>query len=176
MPSFKPIDPKFFDKPKWISAKFQLTLWCEHARQPLPVLNPNDPNKGVYELDLPREWFTKAIPYLKILTGTLSLVLPVAGSATKFMLDDTAYKAIEEQFDLGQKAIESTLKGSDMALVEKSDHASFAEGDAIRAQGAILRELHALLKTKDSSFGGLERVQNKRREFLWVHPQFVDEY
>ncbi|QLE48115.1 hypothetical protein FD724_08260 [Nostoc sp. C057] len=175
--SFKPIDPKFFDRPKWISAKFQLTLWCEHARQPLPALNPNDKKKGVYELDLPREWFTKAVPYLRILTGTLSLVLPVAGSATKFILDDTTYKAIEEQLDLGQKSIESTLKGSDMALAGKSkSDASFLEGDAIRAQGSILRELHALLKEKDPSFGGLVRVQNKRREFLWVHPQFVDEY
>ncbi|MDZ8030288.1 leucine-rich repeat protein [Nostoc sp. DedSLP04] len=175
--SFKPIDPKFFDRPKWISAKFQLTLWCEHARQPLPALNPNDKKKGVYELDLPRDWFTKAVPYLRILTGTLSLVLPVAGSATKFILDDTTYKAIEEQLDLGQKSIESTLKGSDMALAGKSkSDASFLEGDAIRAQGSILRELHALLKEKDPSFGGLVRVQNKRREFLWVHPQFVDEY
>ncbi|OYD93859.1 hypothetical protein CDG76_17985 [Nostoc sp. 'Peltigera membranacea cyanobiont' 210A] len=175
--SFKPVDPKFFDRPKWISAKFQLTLWCEHARQPLPALNPNDKKKGVYELDLPREWFTKAVPYLRILTGTLSLVLPVAGSATKFILDDTTYKAIEEQLDLGQKSIESTLKGSDMALAGKSkSDASFLEGDAIRAQGSILRELHALLKEKDPTFGGLVRVQNKRREFLWVHPQFVDEY
>ncbi|MEH2023356.1 leucine-rich repeat protein [Nostoc sp.] len=175
--SFQPVDPKFFDRPKWISAKFQLTLWCEHARQPLPALNPNDKKKGVYELDLPREWFIKAVPYLKILTGTLSLVLPVAGSATKFILDDTTYKAIEEQLDLGQKSIESTLKGSDMALAGKSkSDASFLEGDAIRAQGSILRELHALLKEKDPSFGGLVRVQNKRREFLWVHPQFVDEY
>jgi internalin A len=49
-------------------------------------------------------------------------------------------------------------------------------GEAIRAQGSILRELHALLKEKDPSFAGLVRVQNKRREFLWVHPQFVDEY
>ncbi|MEH2128960.1 leucine-rich repeat domain-containing protein [Nostoc sp.] len=175
--SFQPIDPKFFDRPKWMSAKFQLTLWCEHARQPLPALNPNDKKKGVYELDLPRDWFTKAVPYLRILTGTLSLVLPVAGSATKFILDDTTYKAIEEQLDLGQKSIESTLKGSDMALAGKSkSDASFLEGDAIRAQGSILRELHALLKEKDPSFGGLVRVQNKRREFLWVHPQFVDEY
>ncbi|ACC84786.1 leucine-rich repeat protein [Nostoc punctiforme] len=175
--SFKPIEPGFFDRPKWISAKFQLTLWCEHARQPLPALNPNDKKKGVYELDLPREWFTKAVPYLRILTGTLSLVLPVAGSATKFILDDTTYKAIEEQLDLGQKSIESTLKGSDMALAGKSkSDASFLEGDAIRAQGSILRELHTLLKEKDPSFGGLVRVQNKRREFLWVHPQFIDEY
>ena len=42
----------------------------------------------------------------------------------------------------------------------------------------MLRELHSLLKAKDpaNSFGGLVRVQNKRREFLWVHEQFVSEY
>jgi internalin A len=40
----------------------------------------------------------------------------------------------------------------------------------------MLRELHALLKDKDPGFGGLVQVQNKRREFLWVHPNFVSEY
>ena len=48
--------------------------------------------------------------------------------------------------------------------------------EAIRAQGAVLRQLHAWLKEKDPSFGGLVRVQNKRQEFLWVHPQFEKEY
>jgi len=48
----------------------------------------------------------------------------------------------------------------------------------IRAQGAMLRELHALLKAKDPTFShlGLVRVMNKRQEFLWVHPQFEKEY
>jgi len=175
--SFKPVDPNFLNGPKWFKVKFKFTLWCEHARLPLPALNPNDKNKGVYELDLPREWFTKAVPYLRLLTQTLSLVLPVAGSATKFMLDDPTYKGIEEQLDLGQKTIESTLKGSNMALAGKSkSESSFFSGDAIRAQGSILRELHTFLKEKDPSFGGLVRVQNKRREFLWVDPQFIDEY
>ena len=177
--SFKPVDPKFFDRPKWISTKLQITLWCEHSRQPLPALNPNDKKKGVYELEVSREWFTKAAPYLKILTGTLSLVLPVAASATKLMLDEATYKGIEEELDLGQKSIESTLKGSDLAtnLSTESDAPDWQQGEAaIRAQGSILRELHALLKAKDPGFGGLVRVQNRRREFLWVHPQFVDEY
>ena len=113
------------------------------------------------------------------MTRTLSLFLPVAASATKFILDDPTYKGIQEQLDLGQKTIESTLKGSDMALAGQSKSKSespLLEGDAIRAEGSILRELHALLKAKDPSFGNLVRVQNKRREFLWVHPQFVDEY
>ncbi len=37
-----------------------------------------------------------------------------------------------------------------------------------------LRQLHAWLK--DPGLGGLVRVQNKRQEFLWVHPQFEEEY
>ena len=177
--SFKPVDPKFFNRPKWISTKLQITLWCEHSRQPLPALNPKDKKKGVYELEVSREWFTKAAPYLKILTGTLSLVLPVAASATKLMLDEATYKGIEEALDLGQKSIESTLKGSDLATnwSTESDGPDWQQGEAaIRAQGPILRELHALLKAKDPGFGGLVRVQNRRREFLWVHPQFVEEY
>jgi len=44
--SFKPVEPKFLDRPKWISTKLQITLWCEHSRQPLPALNPNDKKEG----------------------------------------------------------------------------------------------------------------------------------
>jgi internalin A len=177
--SFKPIDPGFFDRPKWIAEKFQLTLWCEHARQPLPNLNPSNPKLGVYELELNREWFDRAIPYFKLMTGTLSLILPVAASATKLMLDDSTFKSIEKDLDLGQKSIESSIKGGNNAvdwLGKKGDSSEFDRGDAIHAQGSTLRELHALLKDKDPGFGGLVRVQNKRREFLWVHEQFVDEY
>ncbi len=176
--SFKPLEPGFFDRPKWISAKFQITLWCEHSRQPLPALNPPGSKEGVYELDLPREWFVKAAPLLKTMSVTLGLILPVAGSATKLMLDDTTYKGIEEQIDLGQKSLEFALKGSDVAVdwQSKTNSPDLEHGEAIRAEGAMLRKLQALLKEKDPGFGGLVQVQNKRREFLWVHPQFVDEY
>lgn len=96
--SFKSVDPGFFDRPKWISQKFRLTLWCEHSRLPLPELNGKGSTAGVYDLNLPREWFEKAAPFLKVLTGTLSLVLPVAASATKFAMDDTAYKGLEKEY------------------------------------------------------------------------------
>jgi Leucine-rich repeat (LRR) protein len=176
--SFMPVDPKFFDRPKWLSAKFQITLWCEHSRQPLPVLNPAGSKQGIYELDLPREWLVKAAPLLKTMSVTLGLILPVASSATKFILDDTTYKGIEEQLDLGQKSLESVVKTSDLATTwqSKADKTKLEHGEAIRAEGGMLRSLHALLKQQDPSFGGLIQVQNKRREFLWVHPQFKDEY
>jgi len=80
--------------------------------------------------------------------------------------------------DLGQKSLGSVLKGGEKsgAWLGRSDAPGLGHGDAIQAQGAILRQLHALLQEKAPSFGGLVRVRNKRREFLWVHPQFEQEY
>lgn len=37
--SLEPVEPGFWDQPKWASASFRVTLWCEHSRLPLPVLN-----------------------------------------------------------------------------------------------------------------------------------------
>jgi internalin A len=176
--SFEPVKPGFFDRPKWMNEKFRLTLWCEHSRLPLPSLNGADGKKGVYELNIPREWFVKAAPYLKVLATTLSLVLPVASSATKLLADDSVYKRIEKELEFGEKSAESVIKGGEDAggWLGVSDAPDVEHGSSIRAHGAALRQLHAWLKEKDPSFGGLVRVQNKRQEFLWVHPQFEGEY
>jgi hypothetical protein len=180
--SFEPADPGFFDRPNWVSQKFKLTLWCEHSRLPLCEIADEqgecDEVAGVYELKLPREWLTKSAPFLKVLNSTLSLVLPVAASATKLALDETAYKGIEDQLKLGQKSINSLLKGADKsgAWLGESDGLDIEQGQGIRAQGAVLRQLQVWLKEKDISYGGMVRVQNKRQEFLWVHPRFEGEY
>jgi hypothetical protein len=176
--SFEPVDRRFFDRPKWVSAKFRLTLWCEHSRLPLPALNAKQDSSGVYELNLPREWIVKSMPYLKLLTGLLSLVVPVAASATKLELDEVTYKGIEKQLEFGQKSLESALKGGEKAegWATDGDAPGLERGDSVRAKGAVLRQLHAWLKKKDPSFGGLVRVQNRRQEFLWVHPKFESEY
>ena len=83
---------------------------------------------------------------------------------------------------MGKTSLLGALKGEpfieEPAWLARGDDADFDRGEGIRGQGSMLRELHGLLKEKDplGGFGGLEQVQNKRREFLWVHPQFVDEY
>jgi hypothetical protein len=175
--SLVPVDRRNFDPRKWIRAKFRLTLWCEHSRKPLPELNENK-KKGVYEIELDREWFKKAAPYLKWVTGTLSLVLPVVTSGIKLNLDDPAYKAIEEELDFGKSVIDASLsEGTKIGeFIGTADSTSLEHGESIRAQGATLRELHNILKAKDPGFGGLVRVMNKRQEFLWVHEKFAGEY
>jgi hypothetical protein len=152
-------------------------LWCEHSRLPLPAINGMDSKKGVYDLEFDREWFKRAVPFLKFMTGTLSLVLPVMSSTLK-VVDDTAFKTLENQLSLGKNVIDA-IAGEGTALGEvmgAADSTSLEHGVAIRSDGATLRELHALLKAKDPGFGGLVRVMNKRQEFLWVHERFAGEY
>jgi hypothetical protein len=177
--SFEAVEPGFWDKPRWIAEKFRVTLWCEHSRVPLPLLT-GDKGRGVYELELTRDWVKRAAPVLKVLSSTLSLALPIAGSAMKLAVDEAAYKSIEKQLDFGQKCADSFLKGGKEIgdWLARGDDADQERGEGIRAQGSVLRELHGLLKDLDphNGFGGLERVQNKRREFLWVHPQYLDQY
>ncbi|MBE9029633.1 hypothetical protein IQ266_07810 [filamentous cyanobacterium LEGE 11480] len=174
--SLKPVKTKFLDtNPNWVTAKFEITLWCEHSLAPLPTLNPDNPTLGVYTIELTREWISAISPWLKPIATVLSAVAPAAIAATKLNLSDAAYKGIDEQIGMTQQTLTLASKGVTDTLAVKSDR-QFDRGDSIRAQGAVLRKLHTQIKTKDPSFGGLERVQNRRSEFLWVHKQFVSEY
>ena len=177
--SLEPVNPKFWDKPKWISQKFRLTLWCEHARLPVSLIENN--NRGVYELELTQDWIIKVAPLLKVIATTLQLTLPVVAPTIKMMTEDTAYKDFEKQLEFGIKLSDSAIKSSEHVVdwlntgnqikTEQSYH-------FIKAQGALLRILHGILKQVDPNgeFGGLVRVQNKRHEFLWVHPKNEHEY
>ncbi|MDJ0838464.1 MAG: COR domain-containing protein [Acidobacteriota bacterium] len=177
--SFEPVQRSNFNPKKWIKTKFCFTLWCEYSRLPLPSLD-DDPTVGIIDIELTRDWFKKAAPYLKLLTSTLSLILPVVASGAKLgNIGEEGYKTIAAQIDLGKEVINAALAApakvgeflNDAEAIGLKEHQ-----DPIRAQGSALRELHVLLKKKDPTFGGLVRVLDKRRQFLWVHPQFEGEY
>ncbi len=102
----------------------------------------------------------------------------MASSGLK-LVDAETFKAIEDQLAFGTDFIDASLGGGEM-MVDRlggGDSTSLEHSEAaIRAQGATLRELQALLKARDPGFGGLVRVRNERQEFLWVHPQFEEKY
>lgn len=171
------MEPGFWDRPKWISTKYRITLWCEHSRLPLPALTGEN-QRGVYEVSVPREWVVRSAPFLKVLSSTLKLVLPVASAALEVAIDETAYKRIERQLGLGEKCVDALLDVGDKggAWFAQDDSPEMEPGPVRDARGAVLRQLQVWLKEQDPGFGGLVRVQNKRQEFLWVHPQFEHEY
>jgi Leucine-rich repeat (LRR) protein len=84
--SFESLEGRgFFERPRWMSAKFRLTLWCEHSRLPVGRVS-GEPDKGVYVIDLPNDWLVKAAPFLKLLSSTLSFTLPIAAALPKVVL------------------------------------------------------------------------------------------
>ncbi len=175
--SLFPLDGSKFNPKNWVRHQFRLVLWCEHSRLPLPVLNSGDMKKGVYDLEFDQEWFKRAVPFLKFMTGTLSLVLPVASSTLK-VANDSLTKTLQDHLSLGKNVIDA-VAGEGKALGEvigAADSTNLERGVGSRAENATLRELHTLLKAKDPGFGGLVRVLNKRNEFLWVHERFASEY
>jgi hypothetical protein len=174
--SLEPVGRSAFNPTGWTKKKFRVTLWCEHTRLPLPLINGND-DKGVYEFEVTREWFAKAAPFLKVLAGTLSLMLPVAASTTKLVLDEAVYKNLENQLDLGKHSAEAMLKVSEKTVDWLSEKEGIrSDVGVIHAEGGVLREFQTWLKKEDSSYGDLRRVLNKRQEFLWVHPDYEKEY
>ena len=179
--SFESVNPSKFNPKTWTKKTFRLTLWCEHSHLSLPVLNGDNDTRGVYEIELTRDWVKQLSPLLQIVSFTLKLALPIAIPGTKLVTDETQYNAIAEQLEFGIKSANSFLQGGDkmgewLASGDRADFSQTITRNVRLAQGSLLRELHAILKKKDPGFGGLERVQNKRREFLWVHPNYVNKY
>lgn len=174
------VKPRIFNLLKWIkemfglSLRFRLTLWCEHSRMPLSLLNPEGDSRGVYEFEQTSQWLATVIPYVKVIANTLSLVLPVASSLSKIKVSDEVYTMWEKRLEIAKKTAESVTKASEKLL---GTHApNLGENEGTTTHGADLRRLHAFLKEKDPGFGGLVRVMNRRQEFLWVHPMFEGEY
>ncbi len=115
------------------------------------------------------------------------LVFVGEGAGAKIAIDGNS-KNLEEAADLfkelGTGSVEAARKigeqffaGDDIDLIpDDSLRNRFAHGNPLAPEAAILREIQQLLKAKDIGFGGLVRVQNKRGEFLWVHPDYKQEY
>jgi hypothetical protein len=177
--SLIPVDTKFLNNPAWIEQQFQLILWCEHSRCPLPWLNhqSGNPKAGVYQIGVKRDWFNKASPWIIPIGKALSLVLPSLNSAYQLGIDDQTYSQFKESLDFGQKSLEAVSKTSDsFSQVSNEKLYNLEVGEVTEARGSILREFQAIIKQKDPGFGGLEKVQTNQGKFLWVHPQFIGEY
>ncbi|MEM7134078.1 MAG: COR domain-containing protein, partial [Chloroflexota bacterium] len=202
--SLVPVSSGGWARDRWATQKVRLILWCEHSRLPVPILS-GDASQGVYEIEQPRAWLVKIGPYARFAANALSLALPVAGVGIKLSLDDQVYQKYANDLDLSLNSFSDLLgaakssgesMGYDESIVPGSEadghsgvkrlplasqNAYLAEsakeyGDLNRLDGAPLRELQVLLKKKDPGFGGLERVQDNRRRFLWVHPEYKKIY
>jgi hypothetical protein len=168
-----------WNRPGWIKQRFVLTLYCEHSRLPVPLLS-DDPDAGVYELELPREWVKKVAPLAKIAAAMLSVALPAAKAIAQVELGEAAWKTLQAQVDGAHGSLSALTDSLSAGLDEAAQGVEGIEDLRIDYEqgrsGAQLRQLHQLLKERDITYAGLEKVRNNRRKPLWVHPRFVALY
>lgn len=178
--SLTPVNPRFLDKPKWVAAKFKVTLWCEHSRVPLPLINGPNSNAGVYEMELPKDWLVKSAPYCRTVSNVLRFVVPVSSSFIDQAINDTVFSSISSQLEDGQKALDSlvnTVDNSDLNIESSSSSTSKTpDNSPLSIDSSQLRMFQKWLEEKDPGFGGLVRVLNNQQEYIWVHSKYVGDY
>jgi hypothetical protein len=165
-------------RPGWTTQRVRLTLWCEHSRVPVQLLNGKNGPAGVYDIDVPREWVVKAAPWIKAVSVVVRSLLPVSLAGIKLDASDQQWANIGEQLELAEKTLAS-LAGAADTVTPAGDEADLtrttASAPKARPEGSLLRTVHAILKDRDPSYAGLERLRDRNR-YLWVHPRFTDIY
>jgi hypothetical protein len=160
----------------------RLTLFCEHSRWPVHALSPGPARAGVYELDVPREWWVKLSPLLKVTSALLKPFLGVGLAAAELGMSDAEWSAVEEQLALAQQSMSAAIEAAETVDgwaqddVTAAGAAGAAAGVPKAFEGAALRWLHETLREKDPTFADLRRVRDPSGRYLWVHPRFVRVY
>ncbi|WP_234020985.1 COR domain-containing protein [Streptomyces sp. 142MFCol3.1] len=164
-------------RPGVTKRRMKLTLWCEHSRLPVHVLEPDRSEAGVYFIDVPREWWVKAAPAIKVTSLLLKTILPVSLAAIEFDLNDQQWDAVKEQLALSKEILGASAEAAEALEAEADGSLDADTGPApTRAEGGLLRMLHASLREQDVTFADLRRVRDAQGRFLWVHQRFVSEY
>ena len=88
-----------------LSRPLELQLWCEAEGCQHPVV---DGGKGIYPLDVPREWLVQIAPYANFALKVLATVAPIAAPAinTSFGPKTTETWRIKDQLDLASAIID----------------------------------------------------------------------
>ncbi len=152
----------------------RLTLWCEYSDGQHPTCPIGSDGDGEYTFESSKEWLRNIAPYATTIARTLKTVLPVAGAALKAGLDETLLKEVGPKLELMEKLASTILKGDfDIASAQED-----TEELLTHAEGAGLRELHALLLELDpaKSWGNLKRVLTPAGDYLWLCPEHYGEF
>ncbi|HEY3714949.1 MAG TPA: leucine-rich repeat domain-containing protein, partial [Jatrophihabitantaceae bacterium] len=166
-------------RPGWTTRRMRLTLYCEHSRWPVHALDPDRPRAGIYMLDIPRDWWVKAVPLLKVTSTLLKPFLGIGLAAAELDLSDSQWAAVKEQLNLGKETLNAAASAAGSADASgdwEGDRPDATVDGIIEAEGSVLRNLHTMLKDKDPGYADLRRVPDQQGRWLWIHPKFLSIY
>jgi Leucine-rich repeat (LRR) protein len=166
-------------RPALTKHTISVTLWCEHSRLPAHTLYGPSSRRGVYQIDVTREWLIKAAPWIRAVSMVMRSLLPVSLAALELDFSDTQWRRLSDDLRLAESSLASVADlGSAVDEAEGIPQAIEAEGgedELMHVDGSLLRAMHSYLMQTDPSFGGLERVRDRNR-YRWIHPRFLSLY
>jgi internalin A len=149
---------------------YLLTLWCEHPGYWHPW------NDAAYQIEPPKEWFSKISPYARLIVRTLQLVVPLAGTIAVASLPAVQIERAAAHLETMKTIVdalpaEAVKEQADVTSDQTTAHMTVAEGEALRALRALIFEHDRMRR-----FGGMRRVQASSGDFLWVCPEHYTQY
>ncbi len=155
----RPKERKLSQNP--LQSKSVLHLFCQ---APHGEWHPVDTNPDDYTITEPLEQLKPLLPYIGGLVKILKTTLPGFSLLTGRVLPFDTEKALALMEKLAQQ-------GPDYERLRNS-------AAPIRADGAVLRNLHHLLKQLDpaSTWGGLKRVRMPEGHYLWLCEEHAANY
>jgi len=147
---------------------YRLTLWCEHPGYQHPW------ELAGYDLDPPKEWFTRIVPYAVLVFRALQLIVPAAGAVAIASMP-AAEQATAQAY---LQALGTFLDALPSASERPGPDTAASPGQLTAAEGEGLRALRAIVFEHDQlrAFGGLRRVQAPSGDLLWVCENHYHEY
>ena len=148
-----------------------------YTSQPVHVLDPGHPTAGVYEIEVPREWWVKAAPILKTTAALLKPVIGIGLADLELTFTEAQWTAVEEQVAVARESVDAAIEAAG-ALTAEDGSEGLGEGTTrdrglVAAEGGVLRSLHGLLAAQDITYADLRKVRDTDGRLLWVHPRFV---
>ena len=146
------------------SRPLEIQLWCEAEGCQHPVV---ESGKGVYPIDMPREWLVQIAPYANFALKVLATVAPIAEPAinTFFGPKTTETWGIADQLSLA-----SAIVGELPAKIEIPDR-GMSPGKMLNEQECSgLLALHRFLDKVDPTQNriGLHRVSTYTGDYRWL--------
>jgi hypothetical protein len=132
--------------------RIQVSLWCEHSRLPVHLLNRDGGPTGMYLVDVPREWLVRAAPWIKATTMIVRALLPVGLLALGAGVSTIAIDAVKSALLASEKALDELAASDGVARDELP--AGNAAAPRPTVDDSLLRTLHAFLRQRDRPSAG----------------------
>jgi internalin A len=160
--TIRPDDVRQWDRARFWQSRWRLCLWCEEHRMEHPI-------EPAYVFAQPREWFQTALPYVRLVTRTLSLAVPIAAEAVGVAAGGL----------MGSRRSELELTKAILAVGGNlPESAGTSEFSATSAEAASLRMFREFLFELDphKGFAGLRQVTTAAGERLYVCEEHFKAY